>query len=307
MALLAVVVAAVVIGRARWCGGDERPGEDRHDPDRRQSRRTGRRRGQRVGRQRGRRDARADRSGLQEGGGQARAGRRDAPVRRVRRGLGVGHRRARLPRRPCGRAHGPPHQDDDRRASSRPVSPWRRVPSGWPMRTRATCGASTPRPTRSSVARSRSAWRPRPWPSARARVWVANSGGRNGLAHRPQQQPCRRHDPGRQRTDGHRGRGGGSVGHATPATRPWCASIRPRTGFQVSRSSSTANRAGWRSGAVPYGSQTTATASCSGSIPATGDITDTVEVGNHPSAVAVGEGAVWVAVAEDGTVVRVEP
>ena len=36
-------------------------------------------------------------------------------------------------------------------------------------------------------------------------------------------------------------------------------------------------------------------------------MTDTVEVGTHPSAVAIGEGAVWVTAAESGTVVRVEP
>jgi hypothetical protein len=43
--------------------------------------------------------------------------------------------------------------------------------------------------------------------------------------------------------------------------------------------------------------------------PDNGDVTDTVDVGtrDHPSAVAVGEGAVWVTLAEAGTVERIEP
>ena len=36
-------------------------------------------------------------------------------------------------------------------------------------------------------------------------------------------------------------------------------------------------------------------------------VKDSVDVGVHPSAVAVGEGAVWVTCAESSTVVRVEP
>jgi hypothetical protein len=36
-------------------------------------------------------------------------------------------------------------------------------------------------------------------------------------------------------------------------------------------------------------------------------VTDTVKVGTHPSAVAFGEGALWVAISSENTVVRVEP
>jgi hypothetical protein len=36
-------------------------------------------------------------------------------------------------------------------------------------------------------------------------------------------------------------------------------------------------------------------------------VTDTIDVGTHPSAVAFGEGALWVAISSGGTVARIEP
>jgi virginiamycin B lyase len=39
----------------------------------------------------------------------------------------------------------------------------------------------------------------------------------------------------------------------------------------------------------------------------TGLVTDTIRVGNAPAGLAVGEGAVWVTNAGDGTVSRVDP